>query len=394
MKKKKLIAVCGMVVLITIFVVSLSANQSGVSAAPFKQRIWSENSLQYQNHHFYGESLHIETERTSPSYRLIHIQSEKEYLFQEQELDKGIELEILPVGEYAILLDDAHVEVATSDTVSQTWHTVSRKKNTKSVQVTTRDGRLILLVERVKQLPETIYDIVIDPGHGGMDSGASGSGLVESEVMLELSVYLAEQLEAEGFKVKLTRTADVDPAGDDSYSLEESPYYLNGRIEQVYQHEAKLYLSNHLNETEGQLANGFQIYSSVQTTNELAQLLSTALQQSGMEAATHDNPGAQGEGTFTKVDTCIERITGQQSCRDTEEDYLYAIRESGGELTSAQKLVLYNFAYESTPNFGAEGILIEYFFMNNQRETELWQENWQTYADAIVQAITLYLQTL
>ena len=113
-----------------------------------------------------------------------------------------------------------------------------------------------------------------------------------------------------------------------------------------------------------------------------------------MEAATHDNPGAQGEGTFTKVDTCIERITGQQSCRDTEEDYLYAIRESGGELTSAQKLVLYNFAYESTPNFGAEGILIEYFFMNNQRETELWQENWQTYADAIVQAITLYLQTL
>lgn len=392
MDKKQIIIAAAIVVVLIILGFNFTSHPAEVIASPEQHWIWSDESQMYQEHHFYGESLHVEIQQPVQSYELIHIDTEEHYTFTAPELDKGIELETLPEGAYAVLVNQAHVQVAKGTKIAQTWYTITRDDEAKSVALGTKDTYLTLTIKTVKQLPKQVYDIIIDPGHGGMDTGTSGYGLFESEEMLRFSTYVAEKLEDKGFKVKLTRTTDVDPAGDETYNLEESPYYQHGRIEQVYRYQAKLFLSNHLNATHGALANGFQIYSSVRTTNELAQTMSTALQQVGMEPATHDDLGALGEGTFTKVDTCVERLEGKQSCRQPEEDYFYAIRESGGQLTSAQKLALYNFTYPAIPNFGAEGILVEYFFMNNLRESELWQQNWQTYADALVQAITDYLQ--
>lgn len=51
--------------------------------------------------------------------------------------------------------------------------------------------------------------ICIDPGHGGKDSGAVGHGLKEKDITLFISLEVARLLEAAGFKVALTRTADV-----------------------------------------------------------------------------------------------------------------------------------------------------------------------------------------
>lgn len=51
--------------------------------------------------------------------------------------------------------------------------------------------------------------VVIDPGHGGVDPGASHGGLVEKAVALAFAEALAEALEARGAAVALTRSADV-----------------------------------------------------------------------------------------------------------------------------------------------------------------------------------------
>lgn len=52
--------------------------------------------------------------------------------------------------------------------------------------------------------------IVIDPGHGGHDSGAMRHGTVEKEVVLAFSRVLKQQLEATGrYKVLMTRDSDV-----------------------------------------------------------------------------------------------------------------------------------------------------------------------------------------
>lgn len=52
--------------------------------------------------------------------------------------------------------------------------------------------------------------IVIDPGHGGHDSGATKSGTVEKDVVLAFSKVLKEKLEDTGrYKVIMTRETDV-----------------------------------------------------------------------------------------------------------------------------------------------------------------------------------------
>ncbi|MDO9536516.1 MAG: N-acetylmuramoyl-L-alanine amidase [Bacillota bacterium] len=52
--------------------------------------------------------------------------------------------------------------------------------------------------------------IVIDPGHGGNDNGATGfSGLKEKKVNLTVSLYVTEMLRARGFNVVLTRNSDI-----------------------------------------------------------------------------------------------------------------------------------------------------------------------------------------
>lgn len=52
--------------------------------------------------------------------------------------------------------------------------------------------------------------IVVDPGHGGHDSGAKKNGAVEKEVVLAFSKVLRDKLEASGhYRVIMTRESDV-----------------------------------------------------------------------------------------------------------------------------------------------------------------------------------------
>ena len=50
--------------------------------------------------------------------------------------------------------------------------------------------------------------VVIDPGHGGNDTGAVGNGLREKDINLQIAKALAEELEKMGVRAVLTRTRD------------------------------------------------------------------------------------------------------------------------------------------------------------------------------------------
>lgn len=52
------------------------------------------------------------------------------------------------------------------------------------------------------------YKVVIDAGHGGTDPGASGNGIIEKDLTLEISNYMYERLKNLGIPVKITRTTD------------------------------------------------------------------------------------------------------------------------------------------------------------------------------------------
>jgi len=57
--------------------------------------------------------------------------------------------------------------------------------------------------------------VVVDPGHGGVDPGATGKGgLIESDLVLDIARRVKSLLEEMGCRVVLTRDGDYDLAGD------------------------------------------------------------------------------------------------------------------------------------------------------------------------------------
>ena len=55
-----------------------------------------------------------------------------------------------------------------------------------------------------------VRKVIIDPGHGGTDSGATGNNLLEKDYNLLISKYMYDRFKALGVPVKMTRTSDVD----------------------------------------------------------------------------------------------------------------------------------------------------------------------------------------
>ncbi len=57
--------------------------------------------------------------------------------------------------------------------------------------------------------------VVIDPGHGGTDTGARGTTLVEKDVVLQVAKILRAELERIGYRAVMTRNDDSNPSYED-----------------------------------------------------------------------------------------------------------------------------------------------------------------------------------
>ncbi len=93
-----------------------------------------------------------------------------------------------------------------------------------------------------------IPTIVIDPGHGGQDHGAtSSSGILEKKVCLDIANRTTELLKQMGFEVVMTRTDDqFIPLGD--------------RVKFCEQHQGDLFVSIHANAAPNKKATGFETF--------------------------------------------------------------------------------------------------------------------------------------
>lgn len=90
--------------------------------------------------------------------------------------------------------------------------------------------------------------VVIDPGHGGADPGAIGPmGTKEKDVVLNISLYLREELLKKGHRVALTRTGDV------YIPLEERSRIANKL-------KADVFISIHCNASYSASVSGSEIY--------------------------------------------------------------------------------------------------------------------------------------
>lgn len=58
--------------------------------------------------------------------------------------------------------------------------------------------------------PLSSYRVLIDPGHGGSETGAIHGGVYEKDINLQISKYLRRMLEDEGIKTYMTRDTDKE----------------------------------------------------------------------------------------------------------------------------------------------------------------------------------------
>ena len=67
---------------------------------------------------------------------------------------------------------------------------------------------------------EALRVVVIDPAHGGSDTGARGvNGVAEKDIVLEFAREAAAALRAEGFLVVMTRQGDANPSADERATI-------------------------------------------------------------------------------------------------------------------------------------------------------------------------------
>lgn len=87
--------------------------------------------------------------------------------------------------------------------------------------------------------------IVIDVGHGGKDKGTMVNGIYESDLNLEISLKLRNELIKQGVSVILTRDGDYDLSSPNISRRKKNDF--DNRIKLINESKADLYLSIHIN---------------------------------------------------------------------------------------------------------------------------------------------------
>lgn len=121
--------------------------------------------------------------------------------------------------------------------------------------------------------------VVLDPGHGGSDSGAIGpTGVSEKSVSLAVSLKAQKLLTGAGYRVVMTRTTDVDVAAPGVPDAAE----LQARVNKAPPN-AELFISIHCNAFSNGTANGMETYHAPTAVkgSRLARLLNEELARLG-----------------------------------------------------------------------------------------------------------------
>ncbi len=120
--------------------------------------------------------------------------------------------------------------------------------------------------------------IYLDPGHGGIDSGATSGKYLEKNLNLEITKKLATALGKKGAIVYLTRDGDYD-LSDNNYSRKRSD--LSNRARLINESNCDLYLSIHLNSSTDTSWRGIQVfYNNINSQNkEIATIMTNTIKQ-------------------------------------------------------------------------------------------------------------------
>jgi N-acetylmuramoyl-L-alanine amidase len=237
----------------------------------------------------------------------------------------------------------------------------------------TRDGQSTL----TRTLGLKIGRIVIDPGHGGHDTGTIGpTGLMEKDLCLDVALRLGKIIEQRlpGADVIYTRS-------DDTFvPLEERTNIAN-------QAKADLFISIHANSSRDTGARGIETY--------YLTLKGTA---EAMEVAARENATAQ-EGVHD-LENLVKRIAQTEKI-DESKEFAQDIQDSLAKRIQKNARTVKNRGVRKAPFvvlIGADmpSILTEISFLSNPADEKLLKqpEQRQKVAEGLFQGISSYLQNM
>ena len=126
---------------------------------------------------------------------------------------------------------------------------------------------------------EREHCFIIDPGHGGVDGGATSvTGKLESAFNLEISLRLRDLLTFLGYQTKMIRTEDISVYTKGETIAQKKMSDLKERVRICNETDGAILLSIHQNTFPDGRYSGAQIfYSDTEGSHELAKRLQTAL---------------------------------------------------------------------------------------------------------------------
>jgi N-acetylmuramoyl-L-alanine amidase len=242
----------------------------------------------------------------------------------------------------------------------------------------------------IADLRSNTRTIVVDPGHGGTETGAIGPGGIAEK---ELTLVLARDLEARltqrlPVRVVLTRTDD-------------SKLPLDSRTAIANQNKADLFVSLHLNSSLGSGAHGAETYFlSSQATDTRAESAATSENSGGAAAAAPGGGGAA--GAPAPLDTGQETQDLQMILWDLAQSHHLAESQRFAGLVQAelnQALELKDRGVKQAPfrvlmGAAMPAVLVELGFISNpDEEAKLQNPAYRAdLVEALVRAIARYLE--
>ena len=181
-----------------------------------------------------------------------------------------------------------------------------------------------------------VRKVIIDPGHGGTDSGATGNNLLEKDYNLLISKYMYDRFKELGIPVAITRDSDTTLSPTDR---------VNTILNKFGNSSDVILISNHVNSGGGE---GAEVIYALKNRDTLARRIL-------------ENIGATGQET--------RKYYQRRLPSDTSKDYYFIHRNTGN----------------------LEPLIVEYGFIDDTKDVEFLKENYKELAEAVISAVANYI---
>ena len=181
-----------------------------------------------------------------------------------------------------------------------------------------------------------VRKVIIDPGHGGTDAGATGNNLLEKDYNLLISKYMYDRFKELGVPVAITRDSDTTLSPTDR---------VNTILNKFGNSSDVILISNHVNSGGGE---GAEVIYALRNRDTLAKRIL-------------ENIGAAGQTT--------RKYYQRRLPSDTSKDYYFIHRNTGN----------------------LEPLIVEYGFIDDTKDVEFLKENYKELAEAVISAVANYI---